>query len=50
MQVWEDGQMTEAIELGQLWVTMSGMVPAFPHTEGVILEFPAFGAPVVGRK
>jgi hypothetical protein len=34
----------------RLWVTVSGVTPEFPQAEGFVLELPAFGAPVVGRK
>jgi hypothetical protein len=34
----------------RLWVTVSGVAPEFPQAEGFVLELPAFGAPVVGRK
>jgi hypothetical protein len=31
-----------------LWVTVSGVVPEFPQQEGIIVQLPAFGAPIVG--
>jgi hypothetical protein len=34
----------------RLWVTVQGVVPEFPQAEGVVLELPAFGAPLVGRQ
>jgi len=34
----------------RLWVTVRGVVLEFPQAEGVMLEIPAFEAPVVGRK
>ena len=33
----------------RLWVTVSGALPEFPHADGIIVELPAFGAPVVSR-
>lgn len=32
-----------------LWVTVSGAVPEYPHADGIVVELPAFGAPVVSR-
>jgi hypothetical protein len=31
----------------RLWVTVSGTLPEFPQAEGMVIELPAFGAPVV---
>jgi len=33
----------------RLWVTVSGALPEFPHADDIIVELPAFGAPVVSR-
>jgi hypothetical protein len=33
----------------RLWVTVSGALPEFPHADGIVVELPAFGAPVVSR-
>jgi hypothetical protein len=35
-------------DAAHLWVTVSGAVPELPHAEGIVVELPAFGAPVVG--
>jgi hypothetical protein len=33
----------------RLWVTVSGTLPEFPQADGIVVELPAFGAPVVSR-
>jgi hypothetical protein len=42
--------ITVSPDAQRLWVTVSGVVPEFPQAEGFVLELPAFGTPVVGRK
>lgn len=33
----------------RLWVTVSGALPESPHADGLVVELPVFGAPVVSR-
>ena len=41
--------ITVSPDVTRLWVTVSGALPEFPHAAGIIVELPAFGAPVVSR-